>query len=833
MMPIAACLAATLLPAVARAAPAEAPPAGGLILWLDAADPATLTLEGDRVLSWASKAPGAPALLTAHESFRPGWLETPGRGPAAALHFDGRNDLLRCPIFGRRAATWTLVALVAPLSPARGAILSACATGGNDYDGFTVDLFDSTRRFDYLSVEGAGRLGGRQNQRTAASPAGPFSFVVVTRDDTEVRLAVDGQPEASRPVSPAETPMDEIRLGARCFGGREREFLRGDIAEVLLYDRVLTDTECQALARSRLTTPAQRRAGEDYAMSLDARNADSRMVPPQTIQSWPDKAAYLAAREAGESLAGPALPLEALPIRRDLLEAIRLSMHCLNSAFDADRDGEPFFYSNCRVDGTGEFHHSVNIGIPHVVGRCLLGNMAASLATGIAFPPDGLAILTRYLKRSFDNPDHLNSYLDPARGGSRHIEFHNMREGLWGLWAVMHTPDAEWARETAHAMLQTLDSLTDESGRWSQALIEAHGMADRCEGVSPPNAARMVDPLLAVHGLTGDPLALKLAGLYARAGLAEIFTPEGRCTEWTRSSGHVHSITSSLSGITEYALLTGDADMLAECRRIMDVGMPDYFSSWGWGDEVFPDHPADEVGRGEMNQTGDVIRAALLLGAAGEPRYYELAERYLRSMVIPCQHREPELRQFLHDAPAPASDAERVVVTRSIGGWAMQLPNARMQEGDWPVQTQDITSGALHAMAECWRHRVTLAAGVASVNLLLDYDGDALSVQSGLPLEGRLGFTLKQPLRLRLRVPGWADPATLRATVGGVPRPVAVSAGYADLGDLQPGDSGALTFAVPFREERETVDGTTYTTTWAGDQILDIRPRGAVSPLPF
>jgi len=44
---------------------------------------------------------------------------------------------------------------------------------------------------------------------------------------------------------------------------------------------------------------------------------------------------------------------------------------------------------------------------------------------------------------------------------------------------------------------------------------------------------------------------------------------------------------------------------------------------------------------------------------------------------------------------------------------------------------------------------------------------------------------------------------------------------------------GEVTFPVPCRIEREAVDGTEYTTTWAGDQVLDIRPRGTVSPLPF
>ncbi|HOS94931.1 MAG TPA: hypothetical protein PLQ54_16560, partial [Armatimonadota bacterium] len=626
------------------------------------------------------------------------------------------------------------------------------------------------------------------------TPFGVFAVVVVCRDQTEIRVYVDGVPEGTRPVSPVEARVHELRLGARRYGGRDQELLRGELAEFILFDRVLSDEERESVERPRLVSEAQRRRGEEYGLEEHRNAHKTRMVGPKILRTWADESAYVRSRSRNEVKDGPPLPLHSLPVRADLLEAIRLSMGCLNNSFDADRDGEPFFYSNCRADGTGEFHHSIEIGIPHVVGRCLLGNMAASLATGIPFPPDGLEILTRYAKSSFDNPDQLNSYTDPRQTGERGVEFHNMREGLYGLWALMHTPEAPWAREQAGRMLTMLDRLTDETGRWSETRVRELLAADRLGGVSVPNAARMVEPLLAVHRLTGDPLALKLAGEYARAGLAEMFLPDGRFAPMDRSSGHVHSITSALSGITEYALMTGHAAMVEACRRILDAGVPEYFSSWGWGDEVYPDHPANEVGRGEINQTGDVIRTALHLGAAGEARFYELAERYLRSMLLPTQHREEDLRQFLRDKEHPASDAERDVVRRSIGGYSMQLPNDRMREGDWPIQTQDITSGAIHAMAECWNHRVTWIADTASVNLLLDYENDRLAVRSELPLAGRIELTARADVTVRLRVPEWVDGRALRVTMADGVRKPKVRGGYVELGVLSPGQTAVVSF---------------------------------------
>ncbi|MCX5757943.1 MAG: hypothetical protein NTU83_05460, partial [Candidatus Hydrogenedentes bacterium] len=468
------------------------------------------------------------------------------------------------------------------------------------------------------------------------------------------------------------------------------------------------------------------------------------------------------------------------------------------------------------------------------VGRCLRGCMAGEMAAGVPFPAEGLAILERYCKSWFDNPDNLNSYFDPEKGNARLIEFHNMREGLYGLWALVAGRDSAWARAKAHAMLETLDRITDAEGRWSGKRIAELGMTGRCLGVTVPNAARMVDPLLAYYDCAQDPLAMKLAEAYARRGLAEMFMPDGHFAPMPQSSGHVHSITSSLSGIASYAARTGNREMLDACCHIMDIGVPEYFSSWGWGDEVFPDHPADEISRGEINQTGDVVRAALILGDAGFVRFYEMAERYLRSMLLPTQHRESELRTFLKGKQSPADDSERDVLERTIGGYAMQLPNDRMRKGDWPLSTLDITSGAVHAMSECYRHRVEFRDGVCSIRLLFDCDNDFVTVRSGLPFDGRIDFTARKPIaNLRMALPGWVEMERVRATVNGKLLGASMTSGYVELGAVEPGDAGSITFDIPCKEEEETVDGIEYKTLWVGSQIIEILPRGEVSPLPF
>jgi len=224
----------------------------------------------------------------------------------------------------------------------------------------------------------------------------------------------------------------------------------------------------------------------------EARKAErARMKAPVVEESWPSVLAY-------ETANPDAPPVADLPIRTDVKHAIEQGVWALTNSFNGDRDDEPYFYANCRDDGFGEFHHSVVIGIPHVVGRSLWAAMLAEETAGVPFPPHALSVYTRYCRSSFDNDDHLNSYYDPERDNGRFVEFHNMREGLLGLVALMRGRDDDWAREKARLMLMTLEKLTDAEGRWSVKQAEQVGMAQRCSGIGidATSCGRIVGPLM-------------------------------------------------------------------------------------------------------------------------------------------------------------------------------------------------------------------------------------------------------------------------------------------------------------------------------------------------
>ena len=163
----------------------------------------------------------------------------------------------------------------------------------------------------------------------------------------------------------------------------------------------------------------------------------------------------------------------------------------------------------------------------------------------------------------------------------------------------------------------------------------------------------------------------------------------------------------------------------------------------------------------------------------------------------------------------------------------MFLPNDRMRPGHWPLTTQDIISGAVHALCECWRHRCTVGPDAVRLNLLLDYEDNEIVIKSHLPLQGRVFFRTKAAKTLRIRVPDWVDVATLQLTVEKKAAEVIIRNGYVEISDLAPESQGSLQFPIPCKVEEEIVDGTKYTTTWIGNQLVEIHPPGTVSPLPF
>jgi putative heme-binding domain-containing protein len=250
----------------------------GLLLWIDAArQPAAWQAHRKPTLA------GTVPLDVAYDGSGNGWHlvqrvhdsqpRFTSAGGHAALRFDGKDDFLGRTLGKRALKEFTLFVHAAPRSNPGyfRALFAGNEAGKNDYTtGFNLDLGGaSSAVLNVINVEGKGFQGAR-DLLPGSRPFGRFhTFAVIcTPGPGGVRVELDGKPAGRRDRAPGSVRIDHLTLGARCLSNTADPpaivgFLDGDVAEVLLFDRALSDEERVAV-REYL---AKKHAGLDEALA--------------------------------------------------------------------------------------------------------------------------------------------------------------------------------------------------------------------------------------------------------------------------------------------------------------------------------------------------------------------------------------------------------------------------------------------------------------------------------------------------------------------------------------------------------------------------------------
>ncbi len=223
----------------------------GLALWLDAgrlnsarkAHALAEIVEGERVDLWHDASGRGRHVAQKDEAARPRLLQ-------GAVRFDGEATFLERAGLDAKVNDFTLFLVAAPLSNAGSfpAFLALHRNGEADFtSALNVDLGAGyTGRFDVLNVEGRG-FGGMLNLLARPSPFGEVRRMTLSSSsgpgNTWVRM--DGGGARARDRQAATLDADRLLVGARHYGFPPRVggFLDGDILQVLLYDRVLDESE--------------------------------------------------------------------------------------------------------------------------------------------------------------------------------------------------------------------------------------------------------------------------------------------------------------------------------------------------------------------------------------------------------------------------------------------------------------------------------------------------------------------------------------------------------------------------------------------------------------
>ncbi len=287
-------LAADVAVAQLQEAKSRQPLPDGLALWLDAtyeAEQRGLRPEQSPVVlpGWRDRTDRRLLFAQPASEQRPFLVSIADRW---FIRFAGQRQSLRAERTGLAFQQLTLFIVARTMTNPGGfrAMLAANETNKNDYQtGLTVDLGPGfTRELSFVNVEGSG-FEGPKNLLLRPRPLRTLAVFCIVASPSQrcVILEVDGQPHGSRPWQPHTIRADEITIGARHYRFRAAEpwtrgFFHGDIAEVLVFDRVLPQE-----VRQRVTRALQwkyRRA----AHQIRIENATRQSGGKQTVSNPPD-----------------------------------------------------------------------------------------------------------------------------------------------------------------------------------------------------------------------------------------------------------------------------------------------------------------------------------------------------------------------------------------------------------------------------------------------------------------------------------------------------------------------------------------------------------------
>jgi hypothetical protein len=130
---------------------------------------------------------------------------------------------------------------------------------------------------------------------------------------------------------------------------------------------------------------------------------------------------------------------------------------------------------------------------------------------------------------------------------------------------------------------------------------------------------------------TKDDLAVQLAKRFADVNIAKTFTADGELTELAGS--HLHSTEGTMTAFLDLGVVTGEKRHFEIGHRLYDVGLRRWRTSFGWAREG----PDSTPGRGEANNTGDFLEAAVILGLTAYPEYFRDAEDIIRNGLLAAQ----------------------------------------------------------------------------------------------------------------------------------------------------------------------------------------------------
>ncbi len=503
--------------------------------------------------------------------------------------------------------------------------------------------------------------------------------------------------------------------------------------------------------------------------------------------------------------------LEAVDLRRFMQLGVE---HIYSGCVDRRRGCLPFVRFNLTNPPTWANHE--HWGSPHMVGRFL--DALALCAEIIDVPRDEEAVngLRKLLHDCLDTPHGLPFDTLPDPKGRRSGNMHHCREVLLALVGLSKWWGCERSMDLARKLVRAMERATRETGAYPSHMLYENGWGKPEDRWTNYTTGRAITALVTYHQATKDALAVDLAKRFAEDNIKRTMTPDGGLTE--AAGTHLHSTEGTMAGLLYLGELTGEKRYTEAGQQLYDGELKRWRTSYGWAKES----RRPSQGRGEANNTGDYIEAALVLARNGQRGYFEDAERFIRNGLLAAQVVNTDWIPQSDD-PDTADEVHSQIRKRARGAFAFTTPNG------YHSYNTDLIGGSLRALCRAYHATVAAAAdgsGTCRLNMLLSAESTSLTVRSSLPKEGRLEIRTKKASTLSVRQPKDVSARSIEVRVGGQMRPTRCERSELVVGRVPAGAEVAISFDTPRRRTQEAAPGykKPLDVEWQGDTIVAMQP---------
>ena len=450
----------------------------------------------------------------------------------------------------------------------------------------------------------------------------------------------------------------------------------------------------------------------------------------------------------------------------DMELAIREGISPMLTWYDSKRDYLPYFSLYVQRDFFGAGHHP-SLSNVHIMGRFLEALPNASRIANVHVPEEVYEHLRYWAFHIFDNKMKMPADLNLDTMESLPVcDLHNLREAMYAFVGLLTlNPDDQEAMDMAKHLIKMIDRYFDyDTGKWKEKLFE-----EECGGRVytvccneyehfrfASTVGRYVGALVRLYKVTHLQEALDQA-LRLKDACFKFHLREDGAFVGERFAEHVHSTTSTLSGIAMLGDMLNDHSILDRVKVFLENGYYQIaLKDIGWCTEN--GLRTDLIG--EANDAAELMEASICLGNAGYEEYYARAEKAIRCHILPMQLLDTS---FLPDDPTD-DDATNRFASRLKGACGQPSPYGHEYEPDTTLNyggmlqfNFDNLAGIVSGLCFARDYRVTYHRDVISINMLFDYNDSNLDFKTPYSNNGISKITIAKPSIVRVRMSELTD----------------------------------------------------------------------------